>query len=1437
MPLKTPFLGTETTSGAPLTTDLMDVKVRQNLEDLAIQIDTMATRIANLAPGQAVAPPPTSGITQGELEAQIVADVASWALATNTDLIPASKLPSGGGMGPAGPQGEQGPQGVYRFTIYRSVAHGATRPTTPSGGSVSSGALTAPTNWSETFPSTQVRDAANFDVYESFALYNPASNSLGSWAVPFKIDVEAGPTGPSGPQGNPGAKGDKGDPGERGPQGNPGAAGARGEKGDKGDTGDQGPQGPQGPAGSGGSDTAAQIKTKLETLTGNNRLDYSALRNAPAETSNSDIDNRIASWARAGNNDDVPTDKLPDATPDGKGIIEIADNLQSSVGTNNLVAMTPFHVKGRIDAATTGAAIKTKLEGLSGAARLSSTAIKDLPAAETAAQIVTKLETLTGTDRLEASAIQNLPKGSDFAEGVIAFDTVPTDVSKYPLNTVVRVNTPGGWYEVAHDTTQFVNTIRFATATSGGVTGASVVSTGSGFESAARGTIETQEGTDQTQASSPIGLIAVEPWQSNPVSATQGQLKIYIKSSLGAPDVLYYKSYSGVPSATTQLAPPARAGDALAKDGTVTRNSTSYDVFRLAEESATLVGGGEFGTNLLGTYMRFWEDSANAIPFDIFKETKVLKELVTDPGDEGVQNTPRRVTVPPTERLKGDKWYLTADYTSPSGIEITPEEFSGTELDGLGLGTRGWYTKADAGFDLGYITADQLPDDFVLISNNRVYVKRGTQTNLTALVLGSTEYALTRVPQPAGTKVQPSPDLQAGLPDVDYYTIAGAGLPAGDWDNLRFRGGENVRKSSDDFDTLNADLVAPQGMWSDGTTMWASNNSDDKIYAYNVQTKLRDQSKDFDTLNAAGNTSPTGLWSDGTTMWVADLLSSKIFAYVLATKIRDQSKDFDTLNAAGNTRPSGIWSDGTTMWVVDRSDDKIYAYILQTKLRDTSKEFDTLVAAGNTNPRGMWSDGTTMWVSDFRLDKLFAYVLSDTSRDQSKDFNTLIAAENNAPDALWSDGTTMWVSDTTDRKIYAYEFGDNVFIPATPTFKAGPYFDDGTDAQPDEYAAAPANPGGDLTFQVQELVPGRPSDIPLNFRSIAPDYNVENPFDGIFEIVYNNTATDTDTYRRYTVRVIRSGSQYQQLSKLKINGHTHSLSYFETDQEYAVYRTPVTQSAAERISAVGSVANCNIQLANGTWIAHTGTVEKRRTISKDTLAQTLNDVPEVHAVPNAPVDGQRIQLLNSVSVPNPAQLVARQGSTAGGANYVGYFKGTPDVGSLTPASDDITSVAAHWGGSGTLNNKIVVTRSTTSTKTPTYLEVRGVRYTLAAAGSGFPHDWVVSGAANQTEDFVRHFFNVGVDTPVNIGFSDGTSIAPDATFAAGDVIAYDAVRMMWVLSSIKPRSDAEINTLANARVNARFTANNVPIFWYGTQTQYDAITTKDASTLYFIEAS
>ena len=65
---------------------------------------------------------------------------------------------------------------------------------------------------------------------------------------------------------------------------------------------------------------------------------------------------------------------------------------------------------------------------------------------------------------------------------------------------------------------------------------------------------------------------------------------------------------------------------------------------------------------------------------------------------------------------------------------------------------------------------------------------------------------------------------------------------------------------------------------------------------------------------------------------IADSDKDKVFAYIVATKARDQNKDINTLDNT-NTEVQGIWSDGTTMYVADSSADRIFAYRLNQTTR------------------------------------------------------------------------------------------------------------------------------------------------------------------------------------------------------------------------------------------------------------------------------------------------------------------------------------------------------------------------------------------------------------------------------------------------------------------------------------------------------------------------
>ena len=219
-----------------------------------------------------------------------------------------------------------------------------------------------------------------------------------------------------------------------------------------------------------------------------------------------------------------------------------------------------------------------------------------------------------------------------------------------------------------------------------------------------------------------------------------------------------------------------------------------------------------------------------------------------------------------------------------------------------------------------------------------------------------------------------------------------------------------ARDTSKEFSTSSA--AQPVGAWSDGTTIWVSDNTVDKLYAYTLATGARDTSREFNLH--ASNGDAYGLWSNGTTIWVADYLVNRLYAYTLSSGARDASKEFNLETV--NISAYGIWSNGTTVWVSDACDCKLYAYTLSTGARDASK--DISLHTDNDAVTDLWSDGTTIWVLDYDDSELYAYTLAGGARDTSKEFS-LNSANSNAF-GLWSDGTTIWVVDFSDKKLFAY---------------------------------------------------------------------------------------------------------------------------------------------------------------------------------------------------------------------------------------------------------------------------------------------------------------------------------------------------------------------------------------------------------------------------------
>ena len=120
-------------------------------------------------------------------------------------------------------------------------------------------------------------------------------------------------------------------------------------------------------------------------------------------------------------------------------------------------------------------------------------------------------------------------------------------------------------------------------------------------------------------------------------------------------------------------------------------------------------------------------------------------------------------------------------------------------------------------------------------------------------------------------------------------------------------------------------------LWGNATTIWATHQTN--VSAYDKTTGDRDADQSFTSTNLEGDTpAPRGIWSDGTTVWISDNSAAVIYAYELNTKTRSTGLDIPTMSE--NNDPSDLWSDGVTMWVLDATGGKLYAYRLRDQMYD-----------------------------------------------------------------------------------------------------------------------------------------------------------------------------------------------------------------------------------------------------------------------------------------------------------------------------------------------------------------------------------------------------------------------------------------------------------------------------------------------------------------------
>ena len=137
---------------------------------------------------------------------------------------------------------------------------------------------------------------------------------------------------------------------------------------------------------------------------------------------------------------------------------------------------------------------------------------------------------------------------------------------------------------------------------------------------------------------------------------------------------------------------------------------------------------------------------------------------------------------------------------------------------------------------------------------------------------------------------------------------------------------------------LNSSNGDPHGIWSDGVSVWVSDHGAKRLFAYRIVAqdtetatgedeeaapleRVRDE--EFTELSRASNNSPRGIWSDGDVMYVADESDGKVYSYNLPDAIDARLATF-TLSGVdfgeflpGRTEYDGVAAEGVTETTVE----------------------------------------------------------------------------------------------------------------------------------------------------------------------------------------------------------------------------------------------------------------------------------------------------------------------------------------------------------------------------------------------------------------------------------------------------------------------------------------------------------------------------------------
>ena len=213
------------------------------------------------------------------------------------------------------------------------------------------------------------------------------------------------------------------------------------------------------------------------------------------------------------------------------------------------------------------------------------------------------------------------------------------------------------------------------------------------------------------------------------------------------------------------------------------------------------------------------------------------------------------------------------------------------------------------------------------------------------------------------------------------------------------------------------------------------------------------RAKDFDLASGhstaiRNNNDPKWSWADDTHIWIIDDTDKKVFVYNLSTGEEDTDKTItlmteDDQSDDYNNDPHGIWGNDEYIWILDTDWETLFAYSKEDGSYDSSVNIKT---RNSFNGESVWCIGndTHIFIKDDTSNDntLYAFNMTTASADgfdaslnpstapsdaYDSDANIEVALDDDNGDIIsgYFKNGLLYLLDQTDDKFYAYSTDDD----------------------------------------------------------------------------------------------------------------------------------------------------------------------------------------------------------------------------------------------------------------------------------------------------------------------------------------------------------------------------------------------------------------------------